>query len=63
MRAPWRTLRSSFWMTSLCACGQYQPERRRHPSMMSPTRKIVSASLWQMQIGNEDRAVVSDRFF
>ena len=25
MRVPLRTLRRSFWTTSLCACGQYQP--------------------------------------
>ncbi len=38
MRAPLLTLRRSFCMTSLCACGQCQPERSRQPSIMSPTK-------------------------
>ena len=70
MRAPRRTLRSSFWITSLWACGQYQPERSRQPSMMSPTRidrvglvvaqevehqlRLAAAGA-QMDVGQEDR--------
>ena len=70
MRAPLRALRSSFCTTSLCGCGQYQPDLQL-PAVDDVADEIdglgvvvaqeveqpfgLAAARAEMNIGNEER--------
>ena len=75
-REPFRALRRSFWTTSLCSCGQYQP-LLQPPAVDDVADQIdrlgvvvaqeiekqlgLAAAAAEMDVGDEERPEVSGR--